>query len=281
METVADHALEPAVSSPPPRRLGLPLGTLALTALALLLFALFFAGGARAGWEAIKLGWIGVSGTPVPARITAVDTLPPTVLGQAAIQTSLHYTYSYAPRPGPAQETGALRLSNAAPSDTAPGGVPAATSASAPRPADAPVFHVGDALMLRRAQWLGQTLLVPWPARPGGGIVFLAFCGALIMTVSISLISRLWSWAVRRAFLLAHGVATVGTITHKHSQSEEAARCFVSYGYGDAQMPPHAFEHEEQVTPDQWKQLEIGQPVTVLYDPACPATAGLYALLRG
>lgn len=278
METLTPHAFEPAVSGPPPRRAFLPPGLLALVTLALFLFVLLLAGGASALLEAAKLGWVGVSGLPVAARITAIDTTFGASPTQPATQTRLHYVYPYAPFGG-FVETGTLRLSSpAAPPGNTPFNALAAPPALA---ASAPIFHVGDTLPLRRARWLGQTLLLPWPARPGGKIAFLAFCGGLIVAVSLNLIQRLWKWTRRRVRLLGHGIATVGTITHKHSQAEDPAHYFVSYGYGDAQTPPLSFEHEEQVTADQWKCLQVGQPVTVLYDPACPSVAGLYTLLRG
>jgi hypothetical protein len=278
METLTEHPIEPAVSGPPPRRLSLPPGLTALMTIALLLFVVFFGGGARALWEAGKLGWVAVSGRSVPARITAIDTLPGATSGQPVVQTGLHYAYSTASHPSVGAGTGVLRLSEPAPPENTPlaavGPLPASASA-------APAFHVGDTLMLRRAQWFGQTVLLPWPSNPGGKIAFLAFCGGLIVAVSITLIRRLLGWTVRRVRLLGHGIATVGTITHKHSQAEDAAHYFVSYGYGDAQTPPVPYEHEEQVTADQWKRLEVGQPVTVLYDPAQPSVASLYTLLRG
>lgn len=278
METLTPHAIEPAVSGPPPRRLSLPPGLLALITVALLLFTVFFVGGLGALGEAAELGWVAATGQSVSARITAINTVPGASEGQPAVQTALHYTYSDA-APSPAQaQTGTLRLSSpAAPQSTplaAVGPLPARASAAS-------LFHVGDPLPLRRARWLGQTLLLPWPSNPGGKIAFLAFCGGLIVVVSLSLIRHLWGWTARRVRLLEQGIATVGTITHKHSQAEDPAHYFVSYGYGDAQTPPHSFEHEEQVTADQWKCLQVGQPVTVLYDPACPSVAGLYTLLRG
>ncbi len=278
METLTEHRFEPAVSGPPPRRLSLPLGLLALNVTALLLFVVFLGGGVRALWEAAKLGWVGVSGQSVPARITAIDTLPGASVGQPALQTRLHYAYSSAPASGVRDGTGVLRLSDPVPPQNTPlatvGPLPAHASAAS-------VFHVGDTFPLRRARWFGQTLLLPWPSNPSGKIAFLAFCGGLIAAVSLSLIRRLLQWTTRRVRLLGHGIATVGTITHKHSQAEDAAHYFVRYGYGDAQTPPAPYEHEEQVTADQWKRLEVGQPVTVLYDPARPAVAGLYTLLCG
>lgn len=278
METLTEHHLEAAVSGPPPRPLRLPFATLALSAIALLLFALFLAGGARALWEAAKLGWLATSGTPIAARIVAIDTLPAVAAGEPPLQTAVHYTYSD-PFTHALHPPQTLRLSAPAP----PEGTPLATVGPLPArvAAAAPLFHVGDTLLLRQAHWFGQTLLVPWPASPGGRIAFLAFCGGLIFGVSLLLMRRLWLWTARRMHLLRFGIATVGTITHKHSQAEEGAHYFVRYGYGDAQTPPAPFEHEEQVTAEQWKRLEIGQPVTVLYDPAHPAVSGLYTLLRG
>ena len=278
METLIPHPIEPAVSLPPPRRLFLPPGMLALTAVAVLLFALFFAGGVGALLEAAKLGWVAVSGRSIAARVTAIDTLPGVSKDQPAAQTRLYYAYSGGASPQAPVRKGTLRLSNPA----APESTPLAAVGSAPaRGLAAPAFRVGDTLALRQARWFGQTLLLPWPTNPGGKIAFLAFCGGLIVTVSLGLIRRLLGWTARRVRLLGHGVATVGTITHKHSQAEDAAHYFVRYGYGDAQTLPAPYEHEEQVTADQWKRLEVGQPVTVLYDPARPAVAGLYTLLRG
>ncbi len=275
METVSEHRIETAVSGPPPRRLSGPPGMLLLTVLALLLFTLFLLGGARASLEAAKLGWVAAAGRSIAAHVTAIDTLPAALPGQAVVQTALHYTYLSGPRPGDAR-TGTLSLSMVAPV----AGMPLAAAGPGARSA-APLFHVGDSLILRRARWLGRAVLIPWPSHPGGKIVFLASCGVLIMVVSLSLIQRLWAWTSRRAFLLGHGIATVGTITHKHSQAEDAAHYFVRYGYGDAQTPPAPYEHEEQVTAAQWKLWEVGQPVTVLYDPAKPSHSGLYTLLRG
>lgn len=278
METLTPHALEPAVSGPPPRRAFLPPGLLALVTLALLLFVLLLAGGTSALLQSAKLGWVEVTGSVVPARITAIDTLAGASPGQPAVQIRVHYAYGYAPY-FPHEGAGTLPLSNVV-------AMPRSTPFTALGPPPAPAapalqFHVGDTLTLRQTRWLGREVVLPWPPHPGGKIAFLALCGGLIVAVSLNLIQRLWKWTRRRVRLLGHGIATVGTITHKHSQAEDPAHYFVSYGYGDAQTPPLSFEHEEQVTADQWKCLQVGQPVTVLYDPARPAVAGLYTLLRG
>lgn len=278
METLTPHTFEPAVSGPPPRHLSPPPGQRLLVGLALLLFALLLCGSVGALLQAAKLSWVGLTGQRVVARITAIETVPGTAGSAPAIQTAVHYAVRDALHPSAFVQTGTLTLGpSAAPQSTplAPiGPLPARTLPTAQ-------FHVGEMVTLRRARWLGQTLLLPWPSDPGGKIAFLAFCGALLAAVCGLLIRKLWQWSAGRAFLLKHGVATVGTITHKRAQAEDAALYFVRYGYGDTQSPPSSFEHEEQVTPGQWKRLEVGQPVTVLYDPARPDVSGLYTLLRG
>lgn len=278
METLTPHPFEPAVSGPPPRRVSLPPGLLVLVAFALLLFAVFVGGGVGALLQAARLGWVALSGTPVAARITAIDTLPGTPAGEPAVQAVLHYACRDALHPSAVVHTGTLALSTTSPAQSVPlapvGPLPARTLPTLQ-------FHVGDALALRRAQWLGRTVLLPWPSNPGGKIAFLAFCGGLIAAVSLFLMRKLWGWTAGRVRLLKYGLATVGTITHKRAQAEDGALYYVRYGYGDAQSPPSSFEHEEQVTSDQWKRLEVGQPVTVLYDPARPQVSGLYTLLRG
>ena len=52
-------------------------------------------------------------------------------------------------------------------------------------------------------------------------------------------------------------------------------RYFLRYGYRGG---PEA-GREEQVSADQWREFQVGQPVTVLYHSDAPEEAGLYALI--
>ena len=99
--------------------------------------------------------------------------------------------------------------------------------------------------------------------------------GGLVLAVSLLLLRRLLRWTGSRLHLLRCGAATIGTITHKRSESEDMVRYFLRYGYGGG---PEG-GREEQVSADQWREFQVGQPVTVLYDPDNPAQAGLYALI--
>ena len=72
-------------------------------------------------------------------------------------------------------------------------------------------------------------------------------------------------------------MATVGTITHKRTEADDIVRYYLRYGY--APSAGEGREREEQVSVEQWKEFEVGQPVTVLYDPDLPEQAGLYALI--
>ena len=280
METIAEHHIEPEVASPPPRAARLPWGTSALLGVAVLLFGLFLCGGARALLEAAKLAWLGVAGRTATATVIAIQTAPSAFAGRPGRQVALRYRVR-SPYPPHVTLTGGARLYDAeaadgpgspSPDDGPQRRFPRASTA-VPRP---PLFKVGDALPLRFAPWFGGPISHPWSPPPTGKMLFLSLSGGLVVCVSLLLLRRIARWRRHRLHLLREGVATVGTIVHKHANTDDSLRYFVRYGYSAG---GEACEHEEQVSADQWKALEVGQPVTVLYDPAEPTEAGLYQLM--
>lgn len=272
METVAEHHIEPAVAAPPPRTARLPLGTNLLLLVAALLFALFVAAGLRALGEAAKLAWLGIGGKTVAARITDVQTAPSAIKGQPARQMGLRYEWT--PPDGRRQlRRGFARLYD--PDEAGDGGF---AGARPPRPRIAPKpFRVGDTFALRVAPWPGQSLTHPWSPPPTGKLFFLTLSGGLVIGVSLLLLRRIARWRRSRLHLLRHGLAAVGTIVHKHANADDSLRYFVRYGFAAAEGKAH--EVEEQCGADEWRGFEVGQPVTVLYDPARPDEASLYALI--
>jgi len=145
-----------------------------------------------------------------------------------------------------------------------------------------PPFRLGQSLPIRYAPWFGGVASHPWQSGFGGRILTLLFIGGLVMLVSLLLLRRLLRWTRERLHLVRQGTATVGTIIHKRTEAEDMVRYFLSYGYahGQAEEGAEGHEHEEQVSMDQWKRFQVGQPVTVLYDPDQPERVGLYALIR-
>ncbi len=270
METVSEHPIEREVAAPPPRAARLPLGVNFLILAAGLMFALFIGGGGYALLEAAKLGWVSAAGRTVTARVAEIRTEASEVKGQPARQTALRYVFT-SPFDRSTQSRW-LRLDRADNSQT---GMP--MSQGRGKPAPPPFVHVGDPIPVRGAAWLGRPLFYPWTAEAAGRIVFLMLSGALIVGISLFLLRRLLTWRRHRLHLLRAGIATVGTIVDKEARSEDTPRYFVRYGYEAASAPQ---EREEQVSMEQWKEFEIGQPVTVLYDPDRTEDAGLYTLVR-
>ncbi len=131
---------------------------------------------------------------------------------------------------------------------------------------------------IRYAPWFGGVASQPWQPDPRGRVLTLILSGSLVMLVSLLLLRRLLRWMGERLHLLRLGTATVGTITHKRTEAEDMVRYFLRYGYASGEAEGQ--EHEEQVSMDQWKLFQVGQPVTVLYDPDQPERVGLYALIR-
>lgn len=271
METVAEHHIEPAIAGPPPRTARLPLGTNLLLFVAALLFTLFVAAGLRALGEAAKLAWLGIGGKTVAARIMQVQTAPSAVKGQPARQTGLRYEWT---PPDGGQRRGFARLYD--PDEAGDGGF---AGARPPRPRVSPkLFRVGGTFALRVAPWPGQGLAHPWSPPPTGKLFFLALSGGLVIGVSLLLLRRIARWRRSRLHLLRHGIAAVGTIVHKHANADDSLRYFVRYGFV-AGINGETQEVEEQCGADEWRAFEVGQPVTVLFDPAHPDEASLYALI--
>lgn len=267
METLSEHIIEPALAAPPPRRRSLPPRLVLLMTLAILMMSLFALGGVRAVWEAGKLGWLAGAGRTVPGTVTQIVTQPAPEKAAPPVPLGLWYTVPLTGPHGPLQRRGWISLAG---EPTLPGGPARAL------PAPVPAVHIGQTLPVRYAPWFGGVLSQPWAAAPGSRIATLLFIGVLVLLVTASLGRRLLHWLRGYLHLLQHGQATVGTITDKRTEAEDAARYFLTYGYSAA---GEGLEREEQVGAEQWKLFQVGQPVTVLFDPAQPAHAGLYVLM--
>ena len=265
MEAVIEHTLEPELAGPVPRRLHLPLRVRLLLLVAGLLLGLFVLGSARALWEGVKLSWLAEAGRSFSGKIVEIQTEPAPAKGQKPRQTAIRYRAVVAGPHGGRAQTGWIVLAEP----------PQPLSAEhRPVPA-APSFRLGQPFPLRAAFFGDAVLCQPWGPSPGSRIWTLFLSGGLVLAVSLLLLRRLLHWTGSRLRLLRRGTATVGTITHKRSESEDMVRYFLRYGYRGG---PDAGK-EEQVSADQWREFQVGQPVTVLYDPAAPEKAGLYALI--
>lgn len=269
METVAEHPIEREVAAPPPRAARLPLGLNFLIFAAGLMFTLFIGGGGYALLESAKLGWVSAAGRTVTAHVAQIVTEPAPVKGQPARQTALRYVFT-----SPFDQSSQFRWLRLDRADDSQTGMPMPQGRG--KPAAPPLAQTGDPIPVRGAIWLGRPLFYPWTAAASGRIVFLMLSGALIVGISVFLLRRLLAWRRHRLHLLRAGIATVGTVIDKEARSEDTPRYFVRYGYATDSRPQ---EREEQVSMEQWREFEIGQPVTVLYDPEHSEDAGLYALL--
>jgi len=268
METLSEHVIEPALAAPPPRKTPLSLRLTSLLVLATLLLGLFALGGVRAVWEAGKLGWLAGAGRTVSGTVTRIETLPNPDKAAPPVPTGLWYTVTLPGPQGPFQRAGWISLAG---EPVLPGGPARAL------PTPVPAVHLGQTLPVRYAPWFGSVLSQPWAAGPGNRIATLLFIGVLVLLVTARLARRILLWLRGHLHLLRQGQATVGTITDKRTEVEDAARYFLTYGYSAG---GEGREREEQVGAEQWKLFQVGQPVTVLYDPASPSHAGLSVLME-
>ncbi len=273
MEAIVEHTLEPELLLPPPRCLRLPRSTSLLLSVAALLLGLFVVGSGRALWEGAKMLWLDGAGQTVSGRIVAVRIAhfqkgQLLQKGQLPAQTAVCYEVDVPGPQGISHRRGWIALGAPAPA--------VGLESEAVKPKPAPRFFLGQPFPLRCASFFGVLVCQPWGPSPGSRIAALLLAGGLVLAVSLRLLRRLGRWAGSRRHLLRHGTATVGTITHKRSEMEDMARYYLRYGYAAGNA---AQGREEQVSADHWREFQVGQPVTVLYDPDDPGHAELYALI--
>lgn len=269
METIAAHEIEPELAVAPPRRAPLPWRTQTLVVLASIVSVLLVVGGARAVLEAGRLAMAAVDGRPVVAHVTAIDYAP-APQGQPAQPVGVHFAYTD-PWTG-------RRIVHDAPF-AAPPEDPQTQPLPSSKPSAGSAVHVGDTLPLRIVGRAHHEHAYLWTASPWGKAGFLSLCGLAVMAVGVRLMMILYRWQGLRARLLRYGSAVVGTVVYKRSDLGDVARYYVRFGYATVPaLDPR--EQEEQVSLEQWKQYDVGQPVTVLYDPDSPDRACLYALIR-
>lgn len=269
METLSEHRVEPEIAMPAPRRTRLPLRVTLLLTVAILLLGMFVAGSSRALWEAVKLSWLAAAGQSAAGHIIQIQTEPSEVKGEAPRQVAIRYACDLPSPQGVLHREGWIGLGERPPLSNGP-------LSQKPVPAPA-AFQLNQAFPIRYVSWFGGIVSQPWLPGAGGRILTLFFSGGLVLLVSLLLGRRLLRWMRERLHLLRQGTATVGTITHKRTEAEDMVRYFLRYGYASGQGEGR--EHEEQVSMDQWKLFQVGQPVTVLYDPDQPERVGLYALI--
>jgi hypothetical protein len=273
-----DHVVEEAVAAPPPRRARLPLRLTGLLLVAALLLGTFAVGGGRALWEAARLGWLAAAGHTTAGKVVAIRTVPSDAAGRMPVPVALRYAADLPGPQGPQRRTAWVGLGvGPATRESFTGGGSAAPSSP---PAPDPAYAVGEAFPVRSVAWFGGVTSQPWSPAPRGLLFTLFLTGGLVLLVSLLLLRRLAHWTADRLHLLRAGVATVGTILHTRTEAEDSVRYFLHYGYAVSEGGTlSGREREEQVGADQWKRFSVGQPVTVLYDPAQPDRAGLYALI--
>jgi len=263
METLIEHVTEPEVALPPPRRARLPGSMTLLLLLAYLLLGLFAAGSSRGLWEAGKILWLGHAGQTVMGQIAEIQWEPSAAKAQPPQQAAIRYAVNVPDGNGGShhrsgwiglgQGKNEVRLSMRQ-------------------------YQLGQPVPVRYAPWFGGVASMPWQPVPRGRLMTLALSSSLVLMVSLLLIWRIARWSASRLRLLRNGVATTGTIIHKRSEAGDMTNYYLLYGY--APLLDAGREREEQVSREQWQRFEVGQPVTVLFDPDEPQQAGLYALMR-
>lgn len=276
--TTKIYLLEPG-ASPPPRPVNIGFRATALLACGAVLFSAIIFGGIVALLQAAKIGWLGVAGHNVRAHVVWTDPNASTTVAKTG-----HYRMTYA-FDDPAEilaSNGSSRSNDgSAPTVTVtvavPNAQPGPSSERHTPAASLRLYKVGDPLIFRYVRLGGQALLMPWSQPPNEYVLVLLVMAGTLIGVGVIFLSRLAGWHKKRMRLLRDGMAVTGVIVQKRVDSLEA-KFYVKYSYRP-NSDPVLREREDQCTSIQWRSLNEGDPVTVLYDPKRTESVGLYRLL--
>ena len=127
---------------------------------------------------------------------------------------------------------------------------------------------------VKYGSWNGNLVCAPANAVSEPSSLLSIIVAILLGAVSTALFVRFGRWLKRLIDVLRYGDAVVGTLTHKEIKESDLPTYFITYGFLDADGAPR--QRLERCTPEQWRRLEIGEPVTVLYPPGQPSRCELY-----
>jgi hypothetical protein len=154
--------------------------------------------------------------------------------------------------------------------------LPAPPNASALASTDATSagMRVPDRIPVLYGYWNGGVISCPAESVTDRGAVLSIAAAMLICGLAILMFARFLRWMRRTIRSLEYGEAVIGTVTFKDIRDADQSRYFVTYGFLDSDGVAH--ECCERCTPDQWRSIDIGQPITVIYPPGRPSQARLY-----
>jgi hypothetical protein len=275
-EPIQEYAIEPELSSLTPRRLRATAWPIAVIAGSVAAYVLLVACAAIIAVQSIRIVCLAEYGRTTMANVTGCEyagggsgSCTP-----APAQPIVRFDYQsdeYALVRGSAPVS--LLASNDSARSQSP--FPDSQPMESMPGSRQPEVSVPTKLIVRFGTWGGKMISCPAQsvsAESSGLSVAVALFIAGIATYLVVLFLR---WMKRTIKMLQFGEAVIGTVTSKEIKESDLPRYYVTYGFLDADGAPH--QSVERCTPDQWRRLEIGQPITVIYPPAQPSRCELYA----
>ena len=118
-------------------------------------------------------------------------------------------------------------------------------------------------LLVRYGDLDGQDLIYAPASSLSPKSAGLAMLGAFTIGFICAFLTTRWFvWQTRLRRLVRFGSPVVGTVKEKTITDDDGARYYVMVGYLDSAGRPRQLK--ERCSPDQWRKLDIGQPITVI-----------------
>ena len=284
----AEYIIEPGLQASAPRKVHVRGALVAMVTAAAVLVALTFILATASLFEAVRLIWLGRTGTTTTATVTALYYSDHRELAfdDSRDREISAFEYRFTTDAGRvivAKTPVELSRSMIAQRLMAAPNVPANPKATGP-PVPAVLKYVPGALVsVRYATFAGHVFSRPWEKPPLGHTIFLLLSCAALLTIATTIAVNLYRRVSTAFHLVRHGLVSVGVIRAKNAVSEDTMRYYVTF----VERPPNrpgltggaATEWTRPCSSQQFLNFTLEQHVTLIAPPGKPEETTLYRLL--
>jgi hypothetical protein len=264
-ELVVRYEVEPELCAPSPRRIRCTAWPVVIVSTCLALYAMVLSCAACVAVRSAELLFLERSGSTTTARITSSQ------VGSYPIPINSASDDAYLADKGRLLRQIDLRFPVVSPASHHPELVNRVMNIA---PEDSSDLPPSSSIAVRYAWLNGHLVFTPLQSMSLLSC-WLSICFAALIGLVATLLFKRWlSWLVGVYRLLKLGYVSIGTVCDKEIVESDIPRYYVTCGYLDADG--FGQRHRERCSPEQWRRLQIGEPVSLVCLPADPIQARIY-----
>jgi hypothetical protein len=127
---------------------------------------------------------------------------------------------------------------------------------------NAPVKPIPSEILIRYGFFGGKLICSPASVLSKTSSEYSLLGSLIVGTICLFMASRWLMWHSKISQILKYGEPVTATVIEKTINDDDGPKYFVKVGFRDSKRKSHLYT--ERCTPEQWRHLDIGQPITVL-----------------